>query len=106
MVIRRLVISASIALGLVMLLSVSSSAVDGRWKLGDNGECYFDAGDSGPDQCDPTPGRWKDDGNGGCYFDAADSGPDQCTPPEAAKQEALPAVAALDTPERSVDARR
>ena len=26
-------------------------------------------------------GRWKDDGNGGCYFDASDSGPNQCQPP-------------------------
>jgi hypothetical protein len=54
--------------------------LDGRWKSDGNGGCYWDASDSGPDQCAP-PGRWKDDGNGGCYWDANDSGPYQCTPP-------------------------
>jgi hypothetical protein len=94
MVTRRFVISVCTAVGLILLLAVSTSAVDGRWKLGDNGECTFDPGDSGPDQCDPTPGRWKDDGSGGCYFDAADSGPDQCTPPPATTEPGV--VAARD----------
>jgi hypothetical protein len=76
--IRRFVLGASLALAMILAGSVSSSAVDGRWKLADDGSCYFDAEDSGPDQCDATPGRWKDDGNGGCYFDENDSGPDQC----------------------------
>jgi hypothetical protein len=56
---------------------------DGRWKLGDDGSCYFDAADSGPDQCNPQLGRWKLGGDGSCYFDASDSGPDQCTPADA-----------------------
>jgi hypothetical protein len=60
---------------------------DGRWKLGDDGSCYFDQTDSGPDQCSPSPGRWKLGGDGSCYFDAADSGPDQCTPAEPAPAE-------------------
>lgn len=50
----------------------------GRWKIGST--CYWDANDSGPDQCSPNSGRWKDDGNDGCYFDGGDSGPDQCEP--------------------------
>lgn len=74
---RKLVLGASL-LGMILLGSASSSALEGRWKLADDGSCYFDAADSGPDQCDPTPGRWKDDGSGGCYFDENDSGPDQC----------------------------
>jgi len=51
---------------------------DGRWKSDGNGGCYWDANDSGPDQCDPTSGRWKSDGFGNCYWDANDSGSDQC----------------------------
>jgi hypothetical protein len=60
---------------------------DGRWKLGDDGSCYFDANDSGPNQCDPgtgstVSGRWKLSGDGpSCYFDPNDSGPNQCEPP-------------------------
>lgn len=81
MVLRRVLVGACLALGIALVASVTSSAEEGRWKLDDSGGCYFDAADSGPDQCDPTLGRWKDDGNGGCYFDAADSGPDQCVPP-------------------------
>ena len=67
------------------LLITSQSSVqarpntDGRWKIGDDGSCAFDANDSGPDQCDPTPGRNKIADDGSCYFDATDSGPDQCT---------------------------
>lgn len=75
--VRRLVLGIGL-LAMILLSSATGSAVDGRWKVGDDGVCYFDAEDSGPDQCDPTPGRWKDDGNGGCYFDENDSGPDQC----------------------------
>jgi hypothetical protein len=55
----------------------------GRWKLDGWGGCYWEANDSGPDQCTgsaPT-GRYKDDGHGGCYWDPNDSGPDQCVPP-------------------------
>ena len=37
---------------------------DGRWKLGGDGSCYFDANDSGPNQCEPgtgttASGRWS-----------------------------------------------
>lgn len=84
---RRFLLGASLALAMILAGSVSSSAVDGRWKLADDGSCYFDAEDSGPDQCDSTPGRWKDDGNGGCYFDANDSGPDQCVGGSAASRQ-------------------
>ena len=52
--------------------------MDGRWKSDGNGGCYWDAADSGPNQCTP-PGRWKIGTE--CYWDANDSGPDQCTPP-------------------------
>lgn len=61
--------------------SSSSSAETGRWKV-DGSNCYWDANDDGPDQCDPNnpSGRYKDDGNGGCYWEPSDFGADQCTP--------------------------
>ena len=73
----------------LLVLPVGVSVQDGRWKLGGDGSCYFDASDSGPNQCEPsrsTPGqqsagRWKLGENDSCYFDPNDSGPDQCTPP-------------------------
>jgi hypothetical protein len=73
----------------LLVLPVGVSVQDGRWKLGGDGSCYFDANDSGPNQCEPsqpTPspqsaGRWKLGENDSCYFDPNDSGPDQCTPP-------------------------
>lgn len=94
------------AIGPAGSASVTTSAQKkGRWKK-DGDRCYFDANDSGPDQCTPpkgrykkegdrcvwvatedgdnqcTPkGRWKKDGDR-CYFDAKDEGPDQCTPPK------------------------
>jgi hypothetical protein len=58
--------------------SVSESS--GRWKANED-TCYWDAEDSGPDQCYPTAGRWKSNGQGGCYWDENDSGPNQCEPP-------------------------
>jgi hypothetical protein len=79
--VRRVLLGACLGLAIALVASVTSSAAEGRWKSDDNGGCYFDASDSGPDQCDPTRGRWKDDGSGGCYFDSEDSGPDQCVPP-------------------------
>jgi hypothetical protein len=75
---RRFLLIACVTLCLAVTTSVPSSGAQGRWKVGDDGSCTFDASDDGPDQCDPTPGRWKDDGSGGCYFDENDSGPDQC----------------------------
>jgi hypothetical protein len=51
----------------------------GRWKGGASGSCYWDAEDTGPDQCSPIAGRWKA-GTSECYFDQYDSGPDQCSP--------------------------
>lgn len=66
--------------GAMLITSQSSvQAEDGRWKVADDGSCVFDANDSGPNQCDPSPGRNKLNADGTCYFDATDSGPDQCT---------------------------
>jgi subtilisin family serine protease len=64
-------------------ISANSCPGPGRWKSNGSGGCYWDACDSGPDQCSPASGRWKSDGNGGCYWDPNDSGPDQCTPEHA-----------------------
>jgi pimeloyl-ACP methyl ester carboxylesterase len=54
----------------------------GRFKLID-GQCVWDATDSGPDQCSPLPppGRYKFDGWGTCYWEPNDYPPDQCSPP-------------------------
>jgi hypothetical protein len=60
--------------------ATSESDTTGRWKIGDTG-CYWDANDSGPDQCTQNQGRWKVSGQS-CYFDANDSGPNQCNPSE------------------------
>jgi hypothetical protein len=104
MMTRRFLLGVCTAIGMILMVSASSSAVEGRWKLDDSGGCYFDAADSGPDQCDPTLGRWKDDGNGGCYFDSTDSGPDQCVPSSGGGASLLPApdeslqVATLEAP--------
>ncbi len=75
---------------LVVGLAAATSAVngyEGRWKIADDGSCYWDSTDSGDDQCDgpgPTLGRWKLTPDGGCVWDADDSGPHQCSPPETA----------------------
>ena len=69
---------------LVVGLAAATSAVngyEGRWKLADDGSCYWDSTDSGDDQCEgpgPTLGRWKLTPDGGCVWDAEDSGPHQC----------------------------
>jgi hypothetical protein len=64
----------------VLAVAVPSlEAATGRWKWSGS-ECYWDADDSGPDQCDPNApptGRWKWSSNA-CYFDPNDTGPDQC----------------------------
>lgn len=71
---------AGIILLIATILATSASTVRAdRWKLGDDGVCYFDANDSGPDQCMLTPGRYKLDGNGSCYYDPDDVGPNQCS---------------------------
>jgi hypothetical protein len=62
----------------VVCALVQAAETRDRWKLADDGSCYWDSEDSGPDQCAPSPGRFKLDANGGCYFDANDSGPNQC----------------------------
>ena len=100
---RRFLLGACMTLFLGMAASVPSSGAEGRWKLADDGSCYFDAEDSGPDQCDPTPGRWKLADDGSCYFDESDSGPDQCTPPLPTEPNGGPGggslqVAALEAP--------
>jgi hypothetical protein len=67
----------------VIAAAGEANAAEGRWKLGGDGECYFDAADAGPNQCFPMQGRWKLGGDGNCYFDANDGGLDQCAPVEA-----------------------
>lgn len=57
----------------------ASSDETGRWKI-DGSSCYWDANDSGSDQCSPNAGRWKWGNEGGCAFDSYDDGPDQCEP--------------------------
>jgi hypothetical protein len=78
--------------GLATMAQATAGAA-GRWKLGDDGSCYFDENDGGPDQCSPQAGRWKLGGDGNCYFDAEDSGPNQCLPlptePGALEQSAI-----------------
>ena len=87
--------------GLRAATGVSTGAA-GRWKLGDDGSCYFDENDGGPDQCSPQPGRWKLGGDGSCYFDATDEGPNQCTPPPQPASESFeqsePLPGGLDRP--------
>jgi hypothetical protein len=96
---RKLLLFTAVVCLTLVATTPTSGASDGRWKDDGNGGCYFDANDSGPDQCSPTPGRWKDDGNGGCYFDANDSGPNQCQPqqpPAIAEDPGAPDAAAAD----------
>ena len=51
----------------------------GRFKGGPNA-CTWDANDAGPDQCRPPKGRWKGGPNNACTWDGNDDGPDQCNP--------------------------
>jgi hypothetical protein len=79
---RRLLLGLWLTLILGLAASVPGMAAEGRWKLGDDGLCYFDANDEGADQC--TYGRWKMAVEGdpaSCYFDGSDEGPDQCPDP-------------------------
>ena len=76
---KRLSLSGIILLVGGMLVTSGSTVRADRWKLADDGSCYFDASDSGPDQCMPSPGRYKLDGNGTCYYDPDDAGPNQCS---------------------------
>jgi hypothetical protein len=69
-----------LAIGLLLVPSITY-AQDGRWKLGGDGTCYWDATDGGSNQCNGNPGRWKV-GNGDCYWDGNDSGINQCLPPQ------------------------
>jgi hypothetical protein len=80
-------------MGLLVLtagMAAATPEASGRWKLGGDGGCYFDATDDGPDQCAPAPGRWKLGGDGICYFDATDGGPDQCAPVSSAPTQIEP----------------
>jgi hypothetical protein len=80
-------------MGLLVLtagVAAATPEASGRWKLGGDGGCYFDATDDGPDQCAPAPGRWKLGGDGICYFDATDGGPDQCAPVSSAPTQIEP----------------
>jgi hypothetical protein len=83
-------VSGALLLGLLVLtvgVTAATPEASGRWKLGGDGGCYFDATDEGPDQCAPATGRWKLGGDGTCYFDATDGGPDQCAPVTSAAAE-------------------
>ena len=83
-------VSGALLMGLLMLtagVAAATPEASGRWKLGGDGGCYFDANDDGPDQCAPAPGRWKLGGDGTCYFDPTDGGPDQCAPVSSAPTE-------------------
>ncbi len=74
---RRLLLGLWLTLVLGLVAVVPGMAAQGRWKLGDDGSCYFDPADEGADQC--TRGRWKIGVDGSCYFDGFDNGPDQCS---------------------------
>lgn len=76
---RASILCFSLASAFGAIAITVNSAEAARWKVGDDGSCYFDETDDGPDQCTPNLGRWKLDGDN-CYFDALDSGPDQCPP--------------------------
>lgn len=79
---RRLLLGLWLTLVLGLVAAVPGMAAEGRWKLANDGSCYFDPADEGADQC--TRGRWKVGQEGGqtwCYFDGFDNGPDQCAPP-------------------------
>jgi hypothetical protein len=83
--IKKAIPSMFAAVALLSLAPVTAHTdAEGRWKVDGSGGCYFDANDTGPDQCSPTGmpenGRWKLDGSGNCYFDTTDSGPNQCSP--------------------------
>jgi hypothetical protein len=107
----------SILVLLVVGLAATTSTVigsEGRWKQADDGSCYWDSTDSGPDQCDgpgPTVGRWKLAPDGTCVWDAEDSGPDQCADTEAEQatdslddgRESLPSSTGRIAPDRSVE---
>ena len=83
-------VSGALLMGLLVLTAGVTAATPearGRWTLGGDGGCYFDATDEGPDQCAPALGRWKLGGDGTCYFDATDGGPDQCAPVSSAPTE-------------------
>lgn len=83
-------VSAAMLMGLLVLtvgVTAATPEASGRWKLGGDGGCYFDATDDGPDQCAPAAGRWKLGGDGTCYFDPTDGGPDQCAPASSAPTE-------------------
>jgi hypothetical protein len=79
---RQLLVGLWLTLVLGLVAAVPGMAAEGRWKVGDDGTCFFDPDDTGPDQC--TRGRWKlgqDGDSTWCYFDGFDDGPDQCTLP-------------------------
>jgi len=86
--VRRLLPGIFLTLIGVIGMTMAAHAKEGRWKL-DMGVCYWEEGDEGPDQCDPTIGRWKLDGAGNCYF-ANDVGENQCSPPGTSESEVAP----------------
>ena len=50
-------VSGGLLMGLLVLtvgVTAATPEASGRWKLGGDGGCYFDATDSGPDQCAPV----------------------------------------------------
>ena len=85
---RRFLFALLVATVAMVAITTLAQAKEGRWKL-DDGVCYFDASDEGPDQC--SVGRWKVDGSGACYFDSSDAGPDQCAPAPSGESDVTPA---------------
>ncbi len=78
---RRLLLGLWLAVVIGLVAAMPGMAAEGRWKVADDGTCYFDAADEGEDQC--TRGRWKLGQEGDqtwCYFDGFDDGPNQCDP--------------------------
>ena len=50
-------VSGALFMGLLVLtagVTAATPEASGRWKLGGDGTCYFDATDGGPDQCAPA----------------------------------------------------
>ncbi len=79
---RRLLLGLWLTLVIGSVAAVPGMAAEGRWKLANDGSCYFDPDDEGPAQC--SVGRWKlavEGDPSSCYFDGLDAGPDQCPDP-------------------------
>src|SRR5690349_2423686 len=74
-----LTLAAGTIAGVLLTGSVSADSMAGRYKKqGDKG--LWDAGDSGPNQCEPVvKGRFKRSGES-CTWAAGETGSDECRP--------------------------